>query len=160
MNLVLLKLQQAALDFGVEKLANLFGSRYRTLLNKLNPNDQSIQLTFYEFYHTTKATGKYDAFLQMGHDFGFICLPIPEVEPTALDQFNFVDMVLQVGERKGDMCAEIRRAFEDKRITPREAEGIKQTIHQLLTLLATMEKGIDAFSDRPTTAKPIKNPAG
>lgn len=132
---------------GVQGLAEAMNSSYRRLLNKLNHNDESHQPTLLDAVRISLLTNKPDVILAWAAIMGYACIPVPAAMPTNLNQLNFFELLLQIGESNGDVCSVIRNAWADQRITRGEAVDIEEAINQMICKLETLRQNVRSCLD-------------
>ena len=141
---VFLALQRIAQSYGIRQIAEYLGTKPEGLRKKLNPNDDSHQVTLAEFLHISSLTAKPDALLAMAAELGYVCIKAHKaVNETSVAQMCFLTMMLELGQSKGDLSAAVKEGMSDNRICMRDARDIKAAVYEMQCDLAAIEQAMD-----------------
>ncbi|WP_026470332.1 phage regulatory CII family protein [Alkanindiges illinoisensis] len=141
---IFLALQHIAQSYGIRQIAEYLGTKPEGLRKKLNPNDDSHQVTLAEFLHISSITGKPDALLAIAAELGYVCIKAHKAtNETSMAQMCFLTMMLELGQSKGDLSGAIKSGMSDNRICMRDARDIKAAVYEMQCDLAQIEQAID-----------------
>lgn len=130
---------------GSESLGPRMGIVPAVLRNKVNPNSTSHHLTVIEADKMMTMTGDHRILEALAENQGYVVIPIAFDVPAS--DTAILELVTRVWRHNGDVGRAVDDALADGRITKRELEDIKQTIHRVEQAMHTMLARITEVSE-------------
>lgn len=164
---ILQEAQLAAQAIGIDRLAEMLETSANRLRKKLNPNDESHPLTMREFFLICQMTNNSKPVQEMAASLGLVCIQSPSAELDTR-QICFMDLMLELGKSKGDVCNEMGMALSDGRICTNDVHAIRAALNEMKMDIAQFESALDlslkkeqnrSFAERrliPVVKKPAK----
>lgn len=141
---ILEEAQLAVQAIGMDRMAEMLGTSANRLRKKLNPNDESHPLTMREFFLICQMTHNSKPVQEMAASLGLVCIQSPSAELDT-KQICFMDLMLELGKSKGDVCAELAVALGDGRICAKDVHAIRSALYEMKKDIADFEAGLDHF---------------
>lgn len=136
---------------GAAALAARLGIRSAAVLNsKVNPNTSTHHLRLDEAISLMVLTDDYRILQAMNFQLGFISIPIPDKASDT--EINVMNHVLDIGHRKGELCATIKDIFEDGIVTTEEARTFRALANRICSGVMALANELDGLSKK----KPAK----
>lgn len=132
-------------DFGVKPMAAVMETRAETLRKKANPNDDGHQLTLVEIFQASVISNSPAILFALACELGYVCIPKPKAMPSS--DINLFDLLLTIGQSKGNVCSALRDVLADGRVTRGEAMDLRQAIHEMQQQLSQLESDIESCVD-------------
>lgn len=117
---------------GIPTLAQRMGVPYSTLQKKLNPNDESHNLSIADAVHVQLVAEQYDILHAMATALFHVSLPMPDSSPAEVSM-----RLAKVGAEVGDVFRTAQAALEDGQISPRERREITLQVHEAIGALCS-----------------------
>lgn len=121
---------------GSESLAPRMGMRGSILRNKVNGNCDTNHLTLLDADKMMSITGDHRILESLAQQHGYVVVPVAFDSPSS--DMAILELVTHVWRHNGDVGRAVDDALSDGRITKRELEDIKQTIHRVEQAMHTM----------------------
>ncbi len=116
---------------GIASLAEAMGLSHQTLTNFLNVNSDTHNLNINRFEMLIDfSNGNLQAAEYFASKANAVVVPLP-VDNIASDM-SLLDAFMNSVIAGGEFAQEFNRAFADGRVTPREFETIKKTVHDAI----------------------------
>lgn len=128
-------------DGGAAALAPRMGMAQAILNSKVNPNTSTHHLRLDEANKLMAFTGDFRMLHALAFEHNFVCIPKPQAIPEQTNM-DFLEMLLELGESKGEVCKTIKQGWADRQITRGEAIDIEEAIHQMVCKLETLRQHV------------------
>jgi len=115
------------------------------LRNKVNPNSTSHHLTLIEADRLMMMTGDHRILDALAECHGYVLVPVAFDTPPS--DMAILELVTNVWRHNGDVGRSVDDALADGRITMRELEDIKQSIHRVEQAMHTMLARIQQIAE-------------
>lgn len=115
------------------------------LRNKVNPNSTSHHLTLVEADRLMSMTGDHRILEALAQHHGYVLVPVAFDTPPS--DMAILELVTHVWRHNGDVGRSVDDALADGRITKRELEYIKQSIHRVEQAMHTMLARIQQIAE-------------
>jgi len=130
---------------GSESLGPRMGIITAVLRNKVNPNSTSHHLTLIEADKMMTMTGDLRILDALARNHNHVIVPV--VPDDSVSDMAILELVTSVWRRNGDVGKSVDDALADGRITKRELEDIKQSIHRVEQAMHTMLARIQQIAE-------------
>lgn len=139
---------------GAAALAARLGIRSAAVLNsKVNPNTSTHHLRLDEAIKLMVFTNDYRLLQAINYELGFISIPIPS--KCTDTEINVMNHVLDIGHRKGELCATIKDIFEDGIVTRDEAKTFRALASRICSGVMSLANQLDSLSNKKPTPTSI-----
>ncbi|QZA80873.1 phage regulatory CII family protein [Deefgea piscis] len=132
-------------DYGVAALAGLMGMPVSTLYNKANPHDTQAQLTAAEVAVITSITRDLRMMKALSHATGGAFFVVPKLDHVP--DTELLDLVGEVGIKKGIVHSEMSKAFADRVLQRHEFNAIDRAANDLHGAVAVLLGRLEGMID-------------
>jgi len=130
---------------GSESLAPRLGMSGSILRNKVNANINTNHLTLVDADKMMSVTGDHRILEALAQHHGYVLVPVAFDTPAS--DSAILELVTKVWRHNGNVGKAVDDAFADGRITKRELDTIKQSIHRVEQAMHTMLARITEMSE-------------
>lgn len=121
---------------GSESLAPRLGMSGSILRNKVNANINTNHLTLVDADKMMSVTGDHRILEALAQHHGYVLVPVEFDTPSS--DMAILELVTHVWRHNGDVGRAVDDALSDGRITKRELDTIKESIHRVEQTMHTM----------------------
>lgn len=118
---------------GAVGLAAKLGKNPGTFLNKVNPGQETHQLTLGEAVEMQAISGDHRILHAMAAVLGEACFPLPDL--SDLSDQALLELINRIGAEGGDFHREINHSLSDNRICAREFARIEDEAMQFIAAI-------------------------
>ncbi|MFD2112042.1 phage regulatory CII family protein [Thiorhodococcus fuscus] len=139
---------------GVPALAKRMSTHTGTLFNKVSPTHEGHRLNIYEALAIQLITGDLRILHALAAELGQGCVTLGDFSDCSDNAL--LDLILRVGQARGETDAEIRRALADGRVERREYESIRCRVQEDIRANLEMLTRLDALAKADEEAQERK----
>lgn len=130
---------------GAVGIAPRIGKSAGTLLNELNPHQESHKLGLLTATAMQAASGDHRILHAMAHTLGEVCFPVPDL--SNVSDAALLEMLAKIGQEGGDFYRELNIALEDKRFSREDFATVKREAMEFIAAIAQAIARIEGMVD-------------